>query len=362
MKINFLSKSSDQGDFASRTAIVATIAVATVAVSFVLWKLTDLLPAVFATILIALAWRGVAEQVSARLGLSQGLSLAVVALGSFASIVLALMLFGGQLVRQYDEVALDVPAAIALIERTLEEHPWGRFVEKFVVHVDFSKMTTPVAQQFGAVLGSLGNGLAYGIFAIIGAAYLAADPERYAAGLLALTPASRRTDMALFLERSGASLRQWLYIQLYVVAMNAIFAGAALWAFGVPAPLALATISGALAFVPYFGSIIAMIIGVLVASAAWDGQCGSCGACDRLREFHRGLSDHALSAEPLPEGFAGRAFVLHARLRLAVRDDGHCAGGSGDRRSVHRLSNRRRDPIVLRVQFLSKFEWRRREE
>lgn len=265
MKINFLTKSGDQSDFASRTTIVATIAAATVAVSFVLWKLTDLIPAVFATILIALAWSGVAEQVSGRLGLSRGLSLGLVALGALASIVLALMLFGGQLVRQYDEVALDVPAAIALIERTLDEHPWGRFVEKFVVHVDFSKMTTPVAQQFGAVLGSLGNGLAYGIFAIIGAAYLAADPERHAAGLLALTPASRRTDMALFLKRSGASLRQWLYIQLYVVAMNAFFAGAALWAFGVPAPLALATISGALAFVPYFGSIIAMIVGVLVA-------------------------------------------------------------------------------------------------
>lgn len=265
MKINFLSKNIDQGDFASRTTIVAIIAAATVAVAFVLWKLTDLLPAVFATILIALAWRGVAERVAARLGLSQGLSLAVVALASLVSIVLALTLFGGQLVRQYDEVALDVPAAIAMLERIVEEHPWGRFVEKFVVHVDFSQMTTPVAQQFGAVLGSVGNGLAYGIFAIIGAAYLAADPKGYASGFLALTPASRRTDMALFLERSGAALRQWLFIQLYVVAMNAFFAGAALWAFGVPAPLALATISGALAFVPYFGSIIAMIIGVLVA-------------------------------------------------------------------------------------------------
>jgi predicted PurR-regulated permease PerM len=265
MKINFLSKSIDQSDFASRTATVATIAAATAAVAFVLWRLTDLLPAVFATILIALAWRGAAERVAARLGLSQGLSLVVVALASLVSVVLALMLFGGQLVRQYDEVALDVPAAIALLERIVEEHPWGRFVEKFLVHVDFSKMTTPVAQQFGAILGSVGNGLAYGIFAILGAAYLAADPYRYEAGLLALTPASRRPDMTLFLERSSAALRQWLFIQLYVVAMNAIFAGAALWAFGVPAPLALATISGALAFVPYFGSIIAMIIGVLVA-------------------------------------------------------------------------------------------------
>jgi predicted PurR-regulated permease PerM len=261
VKINFLSKSIDQGDFVSRIAIVA----ATVAISFVLWKLTELLPAVFATILIALAWRGVAEQVSAHLGLSKGLSLAVVALGSLASIVMALMLFGGQLLRQYDEIALDVPAAIALIERMVEEHPWARFVEKFWVHVDFSKMTTPVAQQFGALLGSLGNGLASGVFAVIGAAYLAADPNRYAAGLLAVTPASRRTDMARFLERSSAALRRWLHIQLYVVVMNALFAGAALWALGVPAPLALATISGALAFVPYFGSIVAMMIGMLVA-------------------------------------------------------------------------------------------------
>ena len=265
MKINFLSKSVEHSDFASRAAIVATIATATLAVAIILWKLTDLLPAVFATILIALAWRGAAARVSRRLGLSLGLSLALVALATLVSIVLALMLFGGQLVRQYDEVALDLPAAIALLERIVEEHPWGRFVEKFVVHADFSKMTTPVAQQFGALLGSVGNGLAYGIFAILGAAYLAADPERYIAGLLALTPASRRPDMALFLDRSSSALRQWLYIQLYVVVMNALFAGAALWAFGVPAPLALATISGALAFVPYFGSIIAMIIGVLVA-------------------------------------------------------------------------------------------------
>ena len=241
------------------------VAATTMAVAFILWQLTDLLPAVFATILMALAWQGVAGRVSALLGLSQGMSLGLVALGTLASIVVALMLFGGQLVRQYDEVALDIPAAIALLERLVEEHPWGRFVEKFVVHVDFSKMTTPVAQHFGALLGSVGSGLGYGIFTIIGAAYLAADPGRYTAGVLALTPASRRTDMALFLDRSGAVLRQWLFIQLYVVAMNALFAGAALWAFGVPAPLALATISGALAFVPYFGSIIAMIIGVLVA-------------------------------------------------------------------------------------------------
>jgi predicted PurR-regulated permease PerM len=56
-----------------------------------------------------------------------------------------------------------------------------------------------------------------------------------------------------------------MVLQFYVVAMNTVFAGAALWAFGVPAPLALATISGALAFIPYFGSMIALVVGALVA-------------------------------------------------------------------------------------------------
>ena len=73
MKFGFLTKNVDHGEFASRTAVVATIAAATVATTFVLWKLMDLFPMVFATILVALAWRGGGQRVAARLGLSQGL-------------------------------------------------------------------------------------------------------------------------------------------------------------------------------------------------------------------------------------------------------------------------------------------------
>jgi predicted PurR-regulated permease PerM len=266
MKLNFLtSKSVEPSDFAAKTFAIAVILATTVAAALILWKLTGLLPTVFSTILIAIAWRGAAESVASRLGVSVGLSIAVVALGLVVSLTLGLSLFGGQLVRQYDEVAIDIPAAIDLIRRTVEEHPWGHFVEKLVVDVDFTKAAAPVAQQLGALLEAVGNGLGYGVFAILGAAYLAADPERYVAGVVGLTPASQQSKMRSFLDRSGGVLRQWLLIQLYVVAMNAIFAGAALWAFGVPAPLALATISGALAFIPYFGSMIALVIGALVA-------------------------------------------------------------------------------------------------
>lgn len=265
MKLNFLVRDIEQQDFLTRAVIVGCVAVASVLLGLLLWRLSDFLPLVFGTIVLAVAWRAAADALVARTGLSPGVALLAVALGVVAAAVLTMMAFGNQLLSQYDEVALDLPAALAMIQRFVEEHPWGRFIEKYVLDADYSKAAAPVARQVGAALGAVGNGLAQGFLAIIGAAYLAADPQGHVEAAVALLPERHRPKAALFLARSGASLRQWLLLQLYVVVMNGVFAGVALWAFGVQAPLALATISGALAFIPYFGSMVALVIGALVA-------------------------------------------------------------------------------------------------
>ena len=265
MKIHFSSKDGEPENFVYRAVVVAVIAAVAAVSLWILWRLSDLIPAVFATILLAVGWRGAARAVTARFGLSLGVSLALVALGLTAIVVLAFTLFGGDLLRQYDEIAIDIPAAITILEGSVASHPWGQFVEKFIAGVDISKATGPVALRLAAILHSLGSALAFAVFAIIGAAYLAADPQTHVSGALAFTPPSRRAEAARFLDSAAAALRQWLVIQLYVVVMNAAFAGVALWAFGVPAALALATISGALAFIPYFGSIVAIVVTALVA-------------------------------------------------------------------------------------------------
>jgi|GEM_PF-3393967 len=268
MRFNLLSKSSENrvepDDFAARAVTASIIIVATIGGAVAVWRLSDLLPTVFATVLLAVAWRGAGEFVSRRTRTPFGLSLLLVAFGLVSSIFFFTSLFGEQLLAQYDEVAIDIPAALAMIERVIEEHPWGRFLEK-LMSVDFSVAAAPVANKFGAALGVISGMVGTGVFVIIGAAYLAADPQAAINGALALTPASRREDMIQFLERSGAALRQWLVIQLYVVVMNTAFAAIPLWAFGVPAPFAIATISGSLAFIPYFGSMIALVIAGLVS-------------------------------------------------------------------------------------------------
>jgi len=268
MKFNLLYKANDPrsdgpDDWVARAVTVSLILVMTVGGAVALWKLSGLLPTVFSTVLLAVAWRGAAEFVSRRTRTPFGLALLLVAIGLAASLFFFASLFGGQLLAQYDEVALDIPAAMALVQRVIDEHPWGRFVEK-LMSIDFSQAAAPVANKFGEALGAVSGAVGMGIFVIIGAAYLAADPTSASSGVLALTPVSRREAMNQFLDRSGSALRQWLVIQLYVVVMNTIFAAVPLWAFGVPAPMAIATISGALAFIPYFGSIIALVIAALV--------------------------------------------------------------------------------------------------
>ncbi|MBM3654027.1 MAG: AI-2E family transporter [Alphaproteobacteria bacterium] len=248
-------------DFTLRVAVVLLICVG----AFILWRLTEAIMAAFASIVIAVAWRGAARPVSDRLKISTPLSLLAVAIAVVGCIGLATRLFGSYLLKQYDDLAQDIPTAVAVIKEGVEAHPWGRFLEHFVAGVDLSKATAPLAMHFASLIGSLGHVLAFTAFILLGGAYLAVDPDRYIQGLVALAPGSRRADVSRFLDRSAEKLRRWLSVQLYVVVLNASMAGAGLWLSGVDAPIALATISGALAFIPYFGSIVAMFIGGLAA-------------------------------------------------------------------------------------------------
>jgi predicted PurR-regulated permease PerM len=77
------------------------------------------------------------------------------------------------------------------------------------------------------------------------------------------TPVNYRDRVQQFVEPSGSSLRTWLTTQLLVVVINGIFSGMGLWAFGVDDVAALAVLAGLLSFIPYVGTIIAMMIGGL---------------------------------------------------------------------------------------------------
>src|SRR5262249_23429072 len=121
------------------------------------------------------------------------------------------------------------------------------------------------AAHLTSIVSSVGAVMAYATLLLFGGIYLAIDPDLYVRGVLRLTPEQYRGRVQAFADASASSLRIWLLTQLVVVLLNGVFAGIGLWALGVDGAAALATLGGLLSFIPYVGTIVAMLIGALAA-------------------------------------------------------------------------------------------------
>jgi predicted PurR-regulated permease PerM len=233
--------------------------------AMLLWLLSEALLVVFASIVIAVGLTGLAKPITAFTKMPQVLAVLIATVVVVAVMGWPFFYFGARLWAQFDEIAKDIPAAITSIKATLEGHASVQFFEEYFEGVDFSKMAAPVAVHLTSFVSSVGTVLSYVIILLFGGVYLAMDPDRYVNGVIYLTPHKYRETAQRFLARLGMTLRRWLFTQLLVVLMNGIFAGVGLWVFGVEGAAALAMLGGALSFVPYVGTIVAMVIGALAA-------------------------------------------------------------------------------------------------
>ena len=232
--------------------------------AILLWLLSEALLVIFASIVIAVGLTGLAKPITAFTKMPHVLAVLIATVAVVAVIGWPFSYFGTRLWAQFDEISRDIPAAIASIKQIVEKHASVRFLEE-IEGADFSKIAAPVAAHLTSFVSSVGTVLSYVIILLFGGVYLAMDPARYVNGAIYLTQYKYREAMEHFLARSGSTLRKWLFTQLLVVLMNGLFAGIGLWAFGVEGAAALAMLGGAFAFVPYVGTLVAMVIGALAA-------------------------------------------------------------------------------------------------
>jgi predicted PurR-regulated permease PerM len=233
--------------------------------AILLWLLSKVWLIAFASILMAIALCGLAKPITDRTKIPHALAVVLVAIALIGVIGWPFIEFGSKLWAQFDEIALDIPKAIGSIKETVEAHPSIQFLEQVALDMDFSKVAAPVAAHLTAIVTSVGTIMAYATLLLFGGIYLALDPELYSKGTLRLLPESYRGRAEAFTNASASSLRTWLLTQLVVVLINGIFAGVGLWALGVDGAAALAMLGGLLSFIPYVGTIVAMIIGALAA-------------------------------------------------------------------------------------------------
>ena len=89
--------------------------------------------------------------------------------------------------------------------------------------------------------------------------YLAADPQLYRRGVLALIPDRRRAQGALVMDRVGVVLRKWLVTQLIAMLVIGAVSTTVLLILGVKAAFALGVLAGLFEFIPTVGPLLSAI-------------------------------------------------------------------------------------------------------
>jgi predicted PurR-regulated permease PerM len=92
--------------------------------------------------------------------------------------------------------------------------------------------------------------------------YLAADPQLYRRGVLALIPHRRRAQSAVVMDRVAEVLRKWLVTQLIAMLVIGAVTTTVLLILGVKAAFALGVLAGLFEFIPTVGPLLSAVPGI----------------------------------------------------------------------------------------------------
>ena len=108
-------------------------------------------------------------------------------------------------------------------------------------------------------------GIAIAVLVLVGAIFLAADPELYRRGLVKLVPPKAEGVARKAVDDAAGGLRGWMKGEAVAIVVVAVLTGTGLWLLGVPAAIGLGLIAGLLDIVPFVGPIIAGVPAVMLA-------------------------------------------------------------------------------------------------
>lgn len=229
----------------------------------------DVLLVVFAGLLFGVLFGSGGGWIARRTGMGRGWGIGLFVVLIVLVLGLAGLFAAPAVAEQFDNLARQIPEALAALRARLERFAWGEALLARVTPGALlsSETGATTATAVTSTFGALGN---FVIMLIIGL-YVALDPGTYRSGLLALlAPALRPTGGAVLQKATGA-LQNWLVAQLMAMAVVGVLTWLGLWLIGVPLAAILGLIAALLAFIPNIGPIIAAVPGLLLALSEGSG-------------------------------------------------------------------------------------------
>lgn len=247
-----------QSIFSKRLVLV----VATVLVLLIAWQLVDVLLLVFASVLVAILFRSLADVIATPTGLSSGWSLAVAVILIVALVAVTTALFGATIKENVDTLMRELPPAWRAARDRIGDVSW---LSTALDRAGEGLLSTNVVSRIGGALGAVASGIANLFLVVFAALYIAAQPDLYRTGFLKLIPPQDRDRTDATLVRCGAALRAWLLGQLIAMVAVGVLTWAGLAMLSVPSAFALGLFAGMAEFVPILGPVAAAVPALIIA-------------------------------------------------------------------------------------------------
>lgn len=240
-------------------------------VALLIWGLTyvlDVVMLLFASILLAIFLRGLADLLNRYTKLSEGLSVLLVTVILVGIFLLSLGLLAPRVAEQVDHLRDQLPKSAQSVSEYISHYDWGRtLIEQFpsandvIQKIDASSLLTSVGGYFSSTVGAIGNFFIVVLLAI----YFASEPKFYINGLVKLFPKSTRPRTLEVLFEIGDTLSWWLIGKVASMVIIALLTWIGLYFLGVPLSLTLGLIAGLLSFIPNLGPILSAVPALLLA-------------------------------------------------------------------------------------------------
>jgi predicted PurR-regulated permease PerM len=247
-------------------------AVLTLLLLLFLYSIAEVLLLFFIAVLFSIYLSAITDALQRRLALPRAAGLLIAVVITILGVAGVVLLIVPPLLLQGQELIEAMPALLAAWELELRELARGSpFVGQLLGTLEEGESYTgtvvaQVGSYFRGVVPYLFSGLTFAIHfisVIVMGIYLALRPALYREGFILLAPPVHRDLVRDILSDLSRTLRAWLVGQIIAMVVLGALTWIGLELLGVPYALAFGVFTGAVAIVPFFGTLFSTLLPAL---------------------------------------------------------------------------------------------------
>ncbi len=253
-----------------KVAPVLTSTVATVLLLGLFFKAADIFLLLFVAVVFSLFLGAVRDALVKRTGIPASLAFALAVVGTMAAIAALVTVLVPPVVEQTQQLLGNLPKYVsawqAWSQRVLLSYPrlqelWAGESARLLGGV-VAQVEGAVGEILPQVVG-IGHAVVSVVSIVVMGIFLALHPGTYREWLIALFPPGRRDLVRDVLGDMARTLRAWIVGQLLAMMVLAVLTALGLYLLDVPYWLTFGVFTGAVAIIPFFGTLVSSVLPAL---------------------------------------------------------------------------------------------------